>query len=65
MFCESKEDIFVLNDFMREHPDCCPLLADALIWVYRNKPEKYDEIIEKCKDFKINNNIDEINNIDE
>jgi hypothetical protein len=53
MFLSEKEDLELLDNFLKMNPDTVPILADALIWCFKYHPEKYEKLLQENSDGKL------------
>jgi len=49
MFCEKIDELDCYNKLIANYPNQPAFMIDIMAWVYINKPDKFDKIIEEFK----------------
>ena len=49
MYCESPEEVNLFETLKFHYPDYLPYMLDLIAWVYINKPQRYEEIMNEHK----------------
>jgi len=54
MYCESPEEIDLFENLKIHYPNHLPYMLDLIAWVYINKPQRYEEIMNEHKELGSN-----------
>lgn len=49
MFCETEQELELLGKLQRQFPEKNELLLELIAWVYVNKPDRFEQLMEEHK----------------
>jgi hypothetical protein len=50
MFCETPEELAMLDKLMAEYPDGNPSIMNMNVWMWFNKREEYIKTMDECRE---------------
>ena len=50
MFCETPEELAMLDKLMAEYPDGNPSIMNMNVWMWFNKRDEYIRIMDECRE---------------
>lgn len=50
MFCSTEQEMSLLGKLQKQFPEKNELILELIVWVYMNKPERFEQIIKEHKE---------------